>query len=97
MNKFLKLGISISLSAAAGFAYFYFVGCKSGSCPITSNGYISTLYGALFGLIFGFPKIGKKKSEDNKNENPQNRQVNNNRGTSLSQASFCRLPDRELH
>jgi hypothetical protein len=33
----------------AGFAWYYFVGCTTGSCPITSNPYISSGYGALMG------------------------------------------------
>jgi len=37
--------------AAMGFAYYYFVGCASGTCPITSNPYVSTAYGALVGLL----------------------------------------------
>jgi len=39
--------------AALGFAYYYFIGCASGTCPITSNPYISTAYGALLGTLFG--------------------------------------------
>ncbi len=35
----------------AGFAWYYFVGCTSGSCPISANPYISTGYGALMGVL----------------------------------------------
>ncbi len=63
MNKFLKLTLFIIAGAAFGYAYYYFIGCNSGSCPITSNWYISTLYGAFFGLIAGFPGKNEKKEK----------------------------------
>lgn len=44
-----------------GYAYYHFIGCNSGSCAITSNPYISTIYGSIIGLIFAFPS--KKKNE----------------------------------
>ena len=37
--------------AAFGFGYHKLVGCSSGSCPITANPYISTLYGAVMGFL----------------------------------------------
>lgn len=61
MNKYIKIGLFAALGAGLGFAYYYFVGCRSGSCPITSNGYLTTLYGALMGLVLGFP-MKKKQS-----------------------------------
>ena len=39
--------------AVVGFGYHKIVGCRSGSCPITANPYISTLYGALVGFFAG--------------------------------------------
>ena len=43
--------LGIMLGAAAGYGYYYFVGCSSGHCPITSNPWISTAYGAVFGYL----------------------------------------------
>jgi hypothetical protein len=45
--------IYVGAGGAVGFAYHKLVGCSSGACPITANPYISTLYGALVGLIAG--------------------------------------------
>ena len=42
---------AILLGAIGGFAYYKFIGCKSGVCPITSNPWISALYGALIGAM----------------------------------------------
>jgi hypothetical protein len=54
--------IGILIGAAAGFGYYYFVGCASGTCPITSNPWISSLYGAGMGGL-SFNSLGNKKEE----------------------------------
>ena len=50
------------LGALAGFLYWNFVGCSSGTCSITSKPLNSSLYGALMGsLVFGiFQKDNNK-------------------------------------
>lgn len=48
----LKLLIGVVAGGALGFAYYRFVGCSTGACPLTSNPVISTLYGAGMGLLF---------------------------------------------
>lgn len=51
MNVWMKRMLFIVAGAGLGYAYYYFIGCVSGTCPITSNPYISTAYGALVGLV----------------------------------------------
>ncbi|MDD3743694.1 MAG: DUF6132 family protein [Lentimicrobiaceae bacterium] len=45
-----------------GYLYYFYVGCTSGSCAITSNPYMSMLWGAAMGyLIFDLFKLKEKK------------------------------------
>lgn len=65
MKKFTKehglwmIGALVGL--LAGYLYYRFIGCSSGSCPITSNPLHSSLYGAVMGALF-FSMFKKQKS-----------------------------------
>lgn len=62
IKKHLLKIIGIIVGATGGFAYYYFVGCANGTCPITSNPYISIAYGSLLGYLF-FDIFKKKENE----------------------------------
>jgi hypothetical protein len=47
----LRLLIGVVVGGGLGFAYYKFVGCSSGACPLTSNPIISTLYGSVVGAL----------------------------------------------
>lgn len=47
----LKLIIGVVAGGGLGFAYYKFVGCASGACPLTSNPWISTIYGSVLGVL----------------------------------------------
>jgi C4-dicarboxylate transporter len=55
-------GLGIAIGALAGYAYYFYVGCASGTCAITSKPLNSTLYGAVMGglLLNMFVKETKK-------------------------------------
>lgn len=43
--------LPVLLGAIGGYAYYYLIGCVSGTCPITSNPWTSILYGAAIGFL----------------------------------------------
>ena len=58
----LLTGIGVAIGALAGYGYYFYVGCASGTCAITSKPLNSTLYGALMGgLILNMLVKEKKK------------------------------------
>ncbi len=64
MNKkeILITGIGIAIGAIAGYLYYHFVGCASGTCSITSKPLNATLYGSLMGgLVFNMFVPNTKK------------------------------------
>ncbi|MBN1820764.1 MAG: hypothetical protein JW833_08605 [Prolixibacteraceae bacterium] len=73
MKKFLqkhKISIVfILVGATGGFLYWKFIGCESGTCPIKSVWYWSTLWGAAIGYLVGDLIQGFiKKRRKGKNE-----------------------------
>ena len=56
-------GIGIVVGSIVGYLYYFYLGCASGTCAITSKPLNSTLYGALMGgLIFNMFVKSPKKS-----------------------------------
>lgn len=55
----------VAIGALAGYLYWRLVGCSTGTCPITSSPFMSTLWGAIMGgLIFDiFNKKNNKQDE----------------------------------
>lgn len=47
----LRIIIGIVLGAGVGFGRHKLIGCSSGVCPLTGNPVISTIYGAVLGLV----------------------------------------------
>ena len=67
MNKkeIIITAIGVGIGLISGYTYYYYIGCISGTCSITSKPMNSTLYGGVLGGLL-FNMIGdffkKKKS-----------------------------------
>ncbi len=57
--------LPIVIGGLGGYAYYYFIGCTGGSCPITSNPWSSTAYGIMIGTLFVFGSTKKPQRKDN--------------------------------
>jgi hypothetical protein len=53
--------ITALIGALFGVLYWYYIGCDSGGCAITSVWYRTSIYGAVMGWLVG--DIVKKKSK----------------------------------
>ncbi|OQY78272.1 MAG: hypothetical protein B6D45_02320 [Ignavibacteriales bacterium UTCHB3] len=72
-KNLILTSVGIVAGGIAGYAYYYFIGCKNG-CPIQSNALLTTLYGAFTGAVATFSFKKNKKNE----ENERNRQDDQN-------------------
>lgn len=67
MNKqrLITIGIGLVLGAIGGYLFYYYIGCASGSCAISSKPVNSTLYGmVLGGLALDMVNDWRKKSKN---------------------------------
>jgi hypothetical protein len=56
----------VVIGAIAGYFYYVYVGCNSGSCSITSKPFNSTAYGAVMGGLF--LSLFKKDKKENSSQ-----------------------------
>lgn len=60
-KHWLKI-VGIVVGVIGGYLYYHYVGCVSGTCPITSNSYRMMVYGGLMGYLLFDMFSGKKPS-----------------------------------
>jgi Family of unknown function (DUF6132) len=60
----VRAAIFAALGAASGAAYAHFVGCRTGTCLITSSVWTASLYGALVGAVAGWPGRAPRGADD---------------------------------
>jgi hypothetical protein len=63
-RQLLRTLPAVAIGALAGYAYYYFIGCTTGTCPITNNPWISTGYGAVMGGLLVPWRLGRKRTAD---------------------------------
>ena len=71
LKRFKLILIFGAIGAVGGLLYWKFIGCQSGTCPIKSVWYWSTLYGALIGMLAGSiirDIVIKRKNKSNTGE-----------------------------
>jgi len=62
MKISMKWMIGMAMGTLAGYLYWYYVGCASGSCAITSSPVNSSIYGGIMGVLMaGSFAPGKKE------------------------------------
>jgi len=73
--KLLFTILTFIIGAIFGFLYYKFIGCRSGSCPITSNPWASVIFGAIVGYLLlstlvdsHFKKINSAEKVEQTNE-----------------------------
>jgi hypothetical protein len=75
IKHWLKIA-GVTVGVLGGYLYYYYVGCVSGTCPITSNPYRMMIYGAVMGYLlfdmFSPNKSPKKVIETTDNNNKKN-------------------------
>lgn len=61
-KRVLIIGLVTLVGAVGGYAYYYYVGCQSGTCAIASSPIFSTLLGAVLGGSLGMAAAEGRKA-----------------------------------
>ncbi len=51
VSVIVRLIIGAIVGGLIGYGMYRFIGCSSGACPITSNPWISSLFGMVIGAL----------------------------------------------
>jgi hypothetical protein len=47
----IRLALGVVAGGLLGYGVYHFIGCASGTCPLTSNPWVSTLLGMVLGAL----------------------------------------------
>ncbi|HNZ42503.1 MAG TPA: DUF6132 family protein [Bacteroidales bacterium] len=65
MKEFRGSIIGVIVGGIGGYLYYRLVGCSTGACPITSNPWMSILWGIALGYLLGETFNKNKKKTQN--------------------------------
>ncbi len=74
---YILIMIGAGIGALGGWLYWKYIGCTTGTCPITARPLTSTLYGALIGALL-FNAFTPAKKTINKTEQQQTQKDDRN-------------------
>jgi LytS/YehU family sensor histidine kinase len=57
--------VGFLVGGVAGYFYYRTVGCSSGACAITSNPYLTIIWGGLLGYLIGSTFNRTEKNKEN--------------------------------
>ena len=57
MISIVRVIIGTVIGAAIGFAIYKFVGCRTGTCPLTGNPFIAVFIWGMMGAFLGARKF----------------------------------------
>ena len=60
-KRFLIPLAGVLAGMVGGYLYYHFVGCRNGTCAITSNPWLSMLWGAAVGYLLGDMFVSRRK------------------------------------
>lgn len=65
IKKYWTYIVGALVGAIGGYAYWYYVGCSTGTCPITASPTTTTIWWAVIGALVVDIIFGRKKGETN--------------------------------
>jgi hypothetical protein len=65
LRPYLPVALLATAGAGLAAAYAHFIGCRTGTCPITSRAWTAALYGGSVGALVAWPgRKGARPSTD---------------------------------
>jgi len=85
-----KYIVGLAIGSGLGFLLGYFGKCSTGTCPLTSNYYVSTLYGGIVGLLVA-GALAAESSPGSTKERSENMAVTSRFVKEITDAEFRKV------